>query len=582
MDGLLILGNFLVDLEQNIGNKTRLVSARSIFKDICKTNAPMLIKSKKQTFYKEAVNTECEIASAVGENILKKGGNAADAAIATAIAIGTVNSFSAGIGGGGFLMIKNGEDAEFIDFRETAPLAATEAYYADHPDHLRTTLKSTLVPGEIKGLHLLHKRHGRLPWAVLLEEPIEMCENGIRVSLLLSLKLQNNKEAVLNDPGFREIYTKNGKLREEGDVIYRKNLGQTLRKVAADPDTFYKGEVADRIAEFHQKNGGFITKEDLVKYEAKIRPVYKSKFKEYTVYTASLPTSGPFVALALNILQLFDLKEFYKKLNVNNEFYVFHFLIEIFKFMFMHRGDVEDPDEMKEPSEVEKLYRSEEFAADLFKKITFDRPLERKTIQHSEFKEDHGTTHMNILDSQGMAVLITTTVNLEFGSIVMDPISGIIYNNTMDDFALPSVPNAYELETPGTNRIKPGKRPFSSIAPTILESENSLLLIGAAGGTKIPTSIVSTILFFYLTNDLHKAITLPRIHDQLMPSTTFVESTFPYIITEQLKQLGHDIKVCLNIGTFTSVNGICARRTEKGFVIEAASDLRKLGHSCGL
>lgn len=558
----------------------------SIFNSIIKYHTPMLLKETVNKFEKHAVNTECVIASQIGQKILDKGGNAVDAAISATIAIGIVNSFSAGIGGGGFLMLKKNDTYKFYDFRETAPKLAKEEYFINHPEDLKFGIRSTCTPGELKGLYTVHKEFGKLPWNQLFDECIELCNTGFKANILLINKLKSNENFIKNDPGFREIFMKHGNIIQEGDIIIRKNLGRTLQEIAQNPDSLYTGQIAEKIVEFSKNNNGFLTKSDLEDYNVKERDVLRGNFKEYDVITTNLPTSGAFVLMALNILDQFDFKNIYQTLSHQNEFYIFHILIEIFKFMFLKRGEAGDPTFVDKSDEKIIELTSKALAHLLFNEIDFEKPLDRKLFGNIvDFAEDHGTTHLNVIDSDGMAVLITTTINLEFGSKVMDPETGIIFNNHMDDFYVPGILNAYNLSLSKSNRIEPGKRPFSSACPTILikkdDESEELLLLGAAGGTKIPTSIVSTILFYYLTGDLYKAITMPRIHDQLLPKTTFVEDAFPYLLLEKLKLLGHQIVKSDEMHTFTSVNGINVKRTKNHTEITTAADPRKLGGSCG-
>lgn len=201
-------------------------------------------KSKDYNISKEynkyVINTECPFASQIGQKMIEKGGNAVDAAIASAITIGIIDSFSAGIGGGGFLLFydKKTKNSNFFDFRETTPGSVTEEYFINNPKELQYTIRSACVPGEIKGLSQVHKKYGKLQWEELFEENIKICEEGFPASELLIRKLNNNKEDILKDEGFREIFTKNGEIIKVGDIVIRKNLGQTLRKISKDSEDF--------------------------------------------------------------------------------------------------------------------------------------------------------------------------------------------------------------------------------------------------------------------------------------------------------------------------------------------------------
>lgn len=532
-----------------------------------------------------AVNTESEWASRIGKKILEKGGNALDAAIASCLSIGVVNSFSSGIGGGGFMLLRKkspeGDIFDFIDFREVSPRKATQKLFIDHPEFLMTTGLSVAVPGEVLGLYSAHLKYGKLPWKVLFEDPIRLA-NGFKASKKLVEKLKKNEKFILNDPGLKMAFTKNGKIVGVGDIIIRKNLANTLQIIANDPMSFYKGDLGDKIVKFLQKNNGILEKSDLENYKIKHRPVLRSSFYDYDVITTSLPTSGMFIIEALKILERINIRDIKYFINNENSYIMYHIMIETFKFIFAERGRFGDPDFIKGWEKRIKELISPHGIEQIFKKFNLEKPLGIDEYGTSRnFKEDHGTTHLNVIDSDDFIVLITSTVNLEFGSKLLDPETGILFNNQMDDFYITSSENSNNKDKHNANMLAGGKRPFSSAAPTLLMKKNEIIAIGAAGGTRIPAAIISTIAYLFIGNTLENAISLCRIHNQLSTDKTFIEATLPDFIIEKLKGMGHSVVVSELNTSFTSVQAIQVFLSNNSKQIKAISDHRKDGISFG-
>lgn len=536
-------------------------------------------------FNEYAVNTESPIASEIGKRIIERGGNALDAAISAALAVGVINSFSSGIGGGGFLLIRkktvDGDIFDSFDFREVAPSNITiDAFKKDKESSKKTGL-SVAIPGEIKGFYQAHKEYGRLPWKDLFKEVIELSKE-FKAPKILEVKLEKNKESILKDRGLRETYSKNGELIKEGDTVRRMNLSKTLKIISENPDSIYSGRLSKKIVDFINKNDGVFTPEDLKNYEVKKRTVLKGSFYQYDVYTTNIPTSGLFIIEALKILERINIRDMLYFVREENSYYLYHILIEIFKFISSERGRFGDPeyvpDWKKKVSEIISDYKAKQ----VFNKIRITEIYPEKEHSKVFFKEDHGTTHLNVIDRDEMVVSITSTINLEFGSKMMDPETGIIFNNHIDDFYIPGVDNAYGLPEMESNKLEGGKRPFSSASPTMLIKDDELLVIGAAGGTRIPTSIITTIAYFLAGNSIGDAIASCRIHNQLLPSITYIESSLPDFIIEKLKKMGHSIETSDLNTSFTSVQAIHMKKTDKNKKeIVAVSDYRKKGSSTG-
>ncbi|KAG0442643.1 Glutathione hydrolase proenzyme 1 [Dictyocoela muelleri] len=549
--------------------------------------------NKTESFKHGAVSTESPICSKMGIEILKEGGNAVDTAITCAICVGIVNSFSSGIGGGGFMVIKginkidnekpeNGnkgddkEDTEIIDFRETAPEKIRVKDFKSSINSQKGGL-SVGVPGEIKGFYYAHKKYGKLPWKKLYEKNIFLAKN-FRVTDQLYQRLKKLQKYVLADPGLSEIYSKNGEIVKEGDTISRENLSKTLKIISENPMDFYEGEIADKIIKSVNEHGGKFKKEDLLNYKPKNRKVIEGTYKNFKVITAGLPSGGLFVVQALNILENFNLNGLKEIGERTNTFPHYHLLVETFKFIAAKRGLYGDPDFINEDF-IDEIV-SKENAKLIAQKIDFNRTLPVNKYEPVDFQEDHGTTHLNVIDKNNMIVLITSSVNLEFGGKFMDTETGIIFNDVIDDFYIPNVKNAYGLEKMSANKIEPLKRPFSSASPIILMNDDEILALGAAGGTRIPTSVVGVIFHLVLGKTLNEAIMEPRIHHQLLPNFVFIENTIDPEIRRYLEELGHKVKVSKRNTVFTSVQGLHVKLkgTRK---IQVFSDVRKGGLSDG-
>ncbi|EJW03820.1 gamma-glutamyltransferase [Edhazardia aedis USNM 41457] len=541
-------------------------------------------------FQHGAISTEVPLCSKIGSDIMKIGGNAVDAAVASTLCVGIINAFSSGIGGGGFLLIRipqpNGEDiVDSFDFRETAPKKINSEMLQKSPEMTRKGGLAVGVPGEIRGLYEAHKKYGKLPWNKLFDEPIKIARN-FEVSEQLSIRLKKMENFILSDPGLREIYSQNGKLVRTGDIIHRENLAKTLETLAFDPESFYSGVIADKMIESIKKEGGVMEKSDLMEYKALKRDILKSNFRGYELLTMSLPTSGLFVVEALNILEHFDLEELKKageSVKPKPEYPHYQLLVEIFKFIGAGRGKMADPAFLPNWKSIVNEIVNTQTAEAIAKKIDFNH-----TLNDSEYNfegimpEDHGTTHINVIDSDEMTVSLTSTINLEFGAKFMCPNTGIIFNNEIDDFYVPNVKNAFDLAQMPKNVVEPGKRPFSSASPLILHKYNEMVVLGAAGGTRIPTSIITIIFHLLLGKSLEEAIDAPRIHNQFLPKVTYIEYNFQNDIEKYLSQRGHKLEISAQNNIFTSVQGIHMIKMPNGEkIIQAVSDKRKGGLSDG-
>ncbi|KAJ3521066.1 hypothetical protein NMY22_g12468 [Coprinellus aureogranulatus] len=524
-----------------------------------------------------AVASENRICSELGVDVLKKGGNAVDAAVATTFCIGVVNMFSSGIGGGGFMTVRippsaEGEASEVytIDFRETAPALANETMYRDRPESSRFGGLAVGVPGELRGLQEAHRLWGSLSWEALVQPSVEIAK-GWKVDAELA-KRMTWFPFMLQNPDWSDIFAPEGRYLKEGEIIRRTNLSKTLTTIAKDgADAFYKGPIADSILEKIRSTGGIMEQSDLDGYKVRIQPALQGTFRGRKVYTSHAPTSGPVLLHMFNLVEHYDMKE-RDGLNM-------HRIVEIMKFGFAARTRICDPEFTNSSRRIDEI-STHKYADHIFANITDDttHPPEYYNPEF-DIKVDHGTSHTSVVDKSGMAVSLTSTVNFIFGSQVLDPVTGVILNNEMDDFSTPGVPNGFGLFPSPYNYPQPGKRPLSSTVPTIIEHEDGsfFLAVGGSGGSQIFPAVYQTILNLDWGLDASEAVEYGRLHDQLYPLVTFADDVYPAHILEDLKQRGHNV-------TVVDVNRVAAvvqLIVQQNGTIYAASDSRKNGIAAG-
>lgn len=495
------------------------------------------------------------LASQAGQSILRKGGNAVDAAVATTFAISVVEPFSAGIGGGGFLLLHQPKTGEMkaLDFRERAPLRATRNMYLDEKGKVRPNASvdgylSVAVPGTVAGLYQVHRQYGRLPWATVVAPSIRYAQDGFVVSERYVQAAERRKKAIFNNPAARQVFTRNGTMYEPGDKLVQRDLARTLQAIARDPQSFYTGAIARAIASDMASNGGLITLEDLKSYKPVWRTPICGTFRKARICSMPPPSSGGVHLLQiLNIIGDTDLKS--KGWHHPD---VLHLLIEAMRIAYADRSEyLGDPDFVKVP--VSQL-TSRAYAAKRRQEIRMDKarlsrevkPVDKETLQrYTKANESPDTSHLTVVDEQRNAVSLTFTVNYGFGSGVVTPGTGILLNDEMDDFAAaPGVPNAYGLVGGDANAIAPRKTPLSSMTPTIVTENNRLrMAVGAPGGSTIITTVLQVILNVLEYNmDAGAAVSASRIHHQWLPDQVRVEPWGLDAATiEELRRRGHKI-----------------------------------------
>ncbi|CAG8682045.1 5146_t:CDS:10, partial [Acaulospora colombiana] len=384
------------------------------------------------------------------------GGNAVDAIIATHICIGTINSCAAGIGGGGFMLVRKPNGfAEIIDFREVAPLKSHRDMYVKDPELSKIGPLAIAVPYV-------------LPWKRLLEPSIKLGRDGFAIPKELSIRMKMYKHELETIPAFRDIFCDaEGKLLNEGDIVYRKNYSRTLEKLAEDYNDYYEGEIAKSIVAEIQRQGGLITLEDLINYRPVIREPLIGYYQGKKFITSPEPGSGTILLFLLNVIEEFKFhEEGRSKLNVQR-------MVETFKFSIARRTEMGDLAFFEnKTAHLERIREiiSKEYAAEIRANIS-----DHETFEASYYeplyapKEDHGTTHISVVDVDEMAASMTATINHFWGSQIMDPVTGIILNDQMDDFSIPLPPSIERFWPAPHNFIVPGKKPMSSTVPTIIE-----------------------------------------------------------------------------------------------------------------
>ncbi|MGB5900765.1 MAG: gamma-glutamyltransferase [Geitlerinemataceae cyanobacterium] len=538
-----------------------------------------------QTRQRGMVVSAHPLATEAGGEMLQAGGNAVDAAVATTLAISVVEPFSAGIGGGGFALVYPADTGEMraLDFRERAPMAATRDMYLDEAGNpiSRSSLdghQAAGVPGTVAGLAQLHRQYGALSWQQVVEPSIRLAE-GFPVSQRFVDAVKRRQKMLLGNPAAREAFTRNGEAYAVGDRLVQSDLAKTLEQIAIDPQRFYTGTIARSIADDMAANGGLIDLEDLAAYQPIWRDPLCGDFRRWKVCSMPPPSSG-----GVHLLQILNLMGDTDLASLGwHHPDGLHLLIESMKIAYADRAEyLGDPDFVEVP--VRQLV-SEEYAQQRRGEIIIDRarsanevkPMDAETLQR--LRESPDTSHLTVVDGDRNAVSLTFTVNGGFGAGVVAAGTGILLNNEMDDFAIaPGVPNLFGLVGGEANSIAPGKTPLSSMTPTIVTENGQLrLALGAPGGSTIITTVLQILLNVLVYDmDVDAAVSAPRIHQQWMPETVFVESWGLDTLTiEELRRRGHDLRIRGNWGNASAIEVM------PDGTLEGAADPRGEGEAVG-
>jgi gamma-glutamyltranspeptidase/glutathione hydrolase len=502
-----------------------------------------------------------ELASRAGVEIMQAGGNAIDAAVATAFALAVVHPAAGNLGGGGFMLIRMKDGAtHFLDFREKAPAKATATMYQDAQGNVIPNLstigyKAVGVPGSVKGLVYAEEHFGKLGLQRVIAPAIRLARDGYPLSWN-NARLMTEDKAMAEFPDSKRIFQNEGKGWHQNDIFKQPQLARTLERIAAAPDDFYTGKMAHELADFMQKGGGLITAEDLAHYEVKDRTAVRGTYRGLEVISAPPPSSGGIALLeVLNILEGYDLG----KAGLDSAESI-HLISEAYRRAFYDRAQfLGDPESSDVPvlQLTDKNYavawRSSIQPVQATNSRTLQRPptstaLARYVAAHpvvAPVKESTQTTHYSVVDADGNAVAVTTTLNAYFGSRVTIGSLGFLLNDEMDDFSSkPGAPNMFGLIQGDANAVGPNKRPLSAMTPTIVLKEGKLwLVLGTPGGPTIITTvanILTGVADYGL--DIQQAVNAPRFHEQWLPDRIMMErNRFSPDTLALLKDRGNDL-----------------------------------------
>jgi gamma-glutamyltranspeptidase/glutathione hydrolase len=501
------------------------------------------------------------LASDAGLQILREGGNAVDAAVATGFALAVVHPSAGNLGGGGFLLLRTHAGlSTFIDFREQAPLAATRDMYLDAhgnvlpEDSLDSSVigyRSIATPGSVAGLVYAERKYGKLGLQRVIAPAIKFASEGFALSDEEAKELGD--EDLAKFPDSKRIFQRDGNLYKEGEIFRQPLLARTLERIAANPDDFYHGKMAQELIGDLSKGGALLTLDDLAHYTVVERKPVIGSFHDYTILSAPPPSSGGVVLVsALNILEGYDLSKLGDRTPAS-----LHLIVEAYRRAYMDRAHyLGDPDYNNIPVAdlISKKYAAAWRSSILPDKASPSATLERPagslppapTTAGRRRAESPDTTHYSVVDAEGNAVSVTTTLNDNFGSHVASGSLGFLLNDEMDDFAAKvDVPNMYGLIQGPANAIAPGKRPLSSMTPTIVLEDGKLrYVLGSPGGARIITTVANIFLSaaeFGL--NIQQAVDAPRFHHQYQPDTLYLEPGFSEETLASLRAMGYTLSI---------------------------------------
>lgn len=496
---------------------------------------------------KAAISSAHELATEAGFETLEKGGNAFDAAVAVSAALAVVEPASSGIGGGGFWLLHRESDgfSTMVDGREEAPGAASRDMYLDENGDVDRDMATNGplaagVPGAAAGWVHISETYGELGLAEALAPAIRLAEQGFPVDVKYQQLLNWRAHIMMQWPYTTEIFMPGDELPEIGDVIVQNDLAATLKRLArGGHDGFYAGETAEMLVRGSREAGGIWTLEDFANYEPVERKPTTIEHGDYTLLTASPPSSGGIaIAQVLNLIEPFGWKEMGRVDRV-------HLLSEAMRRAYRDRAlYLGDPDFVDIPTE---MLLSDDYAAGLRTTIRMDRalPSAHLSADPGRLRESDNTTHFSLIDAEGNMVSATLTVNLPYGSAFAVPGTGVLLNNEMDDFSAKAAePNAFGLIGFEANSIEPGKRMLSSMSPTIIRGEERVAILGTPGGSRIITMVILGILDFLEGNGPDSWVSLPRFHHQYLPDEISIEREA--LTDEQIAELearGHTVSV---------------------------------------
>ena len=534
------------------------------------------------------VVTVHHLASDAGLDILRAGGNAVDAAVATGFALAVVHPSAGNLGGGGFLLLRTHDGrSTFIDYREKAPLAATETMYQDAKGNVLpdTDLRSSIIgyrsiatPGSVAGLAYAERTYGKLGLARVMAPAIKLAREGFALSDEEAREFSDTDLAKFADS--KRIFQREGQLYKAGEVFKQPQLAETLQRIAANPDDFYHGKLAEQLIGELKKGGALLTLDDLAQYTVVERKPVIGTFHNYTVISAPPPSSGGAVLVsALNILESYDLARLGDRTAAS-----IHLITEAYRRAYMDRSDyLGDPDYNNIPVDqlTAKKYAEAWRAGIDLNKATPSASLQRPagflppapTNAGQRRGESPDTTHYSVVDGEGNAVSVTTTLNDSFGSHVTAGSLGFLLNDEMDDFAAKmGVPNMFGLIQGPANAIAPGKRPLSSMTPTIVLEDGRLrYVLGSPGGARIITTVAN--IFLSATEgglNIQQVVDATRFHHQFQPDKLYLEPGFSEGTLNDLRAMGYSL--AMRDGHWS--NGECIAVDPKTGALQGGQDHR--------
>ncbi|EQA63116.1 gamma-glutamyltransferase [Leptospira alexanderi] len=536
---------------------------------------------KHVDYFSESKNlmiaTDSPEATQAGIEVGSLGGNVVDVAVATSFAISVTRPHSTGLGGGGFLILYLKEFSEPIafDFRERAPNAASRDMYKKKPkEDSLLGFRAVGVPGNVAGLVQIQKRYGKLSLKTVISPAIRLAEKGFPMYPDLQSAIQKSSKDM--DQEMKGIFLPGGKVPELKSILVQKDLANSLKLISETGEKeFYHGKIADAITTAMKANGGLITSQDLSDFKVIEKKTLKTTYRDYTIYTMPPPSSGIHLLTMLSMLEKESLKETYEK----DPALYYHFVTEVMRRGYADRA-VFGGDSAFTKIPVNRLLSkkyAEEKISDFDPKIASSSSSFLKTLNFGA--ESPQTTHISVMDREGNSVSTTQSINFRFGASVMAPGTGIVLNDTMDDFSrAPGEPNVYGLIGAEANSILPKKTPLSSMSPTIVfKGKESFLTTGAPGGAYIVNAVLQSLVYnldFNLT--LYESVARGRIHHQLFPDAVFIEkSVNERNVFDGLSSKKHDIRIAPNFAKLFSV------KRENG-MLYGASDPRGEGATGGL
>ena len=543
-----------------------------------------------------------ELASRAGVEMMEAGGNAVDAAVAAGFALAVVHPAAGNLGGGGFMLVRMADGkTHFLDYRERAPAAATRDMYLDPQGNViegasEIGYKAIGVPGSVAGMVYAERKYGKLTLKEVMGPAIRLARDGYALSWSEAGDLHDKYLAEF--PESRRIFQRDGKYYLPGEIFRQPDLARTLERIAVKPDDFYHGALARELAAAMQKGGGLITAGDLAHYEVKEREPIRGTYRGYDIISAPPPSSGGTVLIeSLNILEGYDLA----KLGDRSAQSI-HYTTEAFRRAFFDRAEfMGDPDFSKIPVAqlIDKKYGAawrdsidsdHASASRELKRPAIFSELEQYAAAHPLPRANHEsphTTHYSVVDAEGNAVAVTTTINDWFGSRVTAEGLGFLMNDEMDDFsAKPGVPNSDGLIQGAANVIGPGKRPLSSMTPTIVVHDGKVFLVlGSPGSSKIITTVANVLMgvIDYRMN-IQEAVNAPRFHNQWLPDVLNVERWFSPDTVHALQKMGYHVQYGLREGPDAGgywSDAECIAIDQKSGELLGASDGRNNGKAVG-